>query len=250
MSKTIGIVFNNDYADERVRLHPLYIAFFKQFGNVTIIDPYPHGVFAENLYKKDWTENYLEDIDLLVLPGGPDINPMRYGLPKNPYIGDQAVSLDFFDEYFLPAYIAAGIPVFGICRGFQSLNVHFGGDLKFHVNEEKSFSDGDPVHWVAKPGADFKSKFYSASSNHHQAVRKLGNGLVVDLVGYKMGKAKDGVSVAIKDGKPISLEIEAFHHESLAVAGIQSHPEKDWISDNNKELMKDWTLPTLERLLS
>lgn len=93
-----------------------YLNFFSKFGIVELIMP---------------NETEIREVDLLVLPGGPDVDTKRY-------LGDKALSFfigktcpfrERFDDVLLPKYINAGTPIFGICRGLQTLAVTFGASL-------------------------------------------------------------------------------------------------------------------------
>lgn len=117
MSKRIGIVGWNTGANSW-GVTMMYVDFFSQFGIVEII------MHNETKVR--------EGLDLLVLPGGPDVNPMRY-LDINDdfslWNGKPCVFKERFDEVLLPLYVKAKTPIFGICRGHQTLAVYFGGKL-------------------------------------------------------------------------------------------------------------------------
>lgn len=157
------------------------------------------------------------DIDLLYLPGGPDINPSAYGQIPGFYTSNQDVFRQYFFDNNLKKYIERGIPVFGICLGFQMLNVYFGGtitqDMKYHVQSKDRWLEGHDVHmYGVKRTKDTK---FPVNSHHHQAV------LFTDL-------SKDLVPVFYADNEEDSNNciIEAFRHTSLPIAGVQWHPEE------------------------
>ena len=84
-------------------------------------------------------------LDMLLLPGGLDVNPMRYGAIPEFYTQNPNVHLEFFDERILPYIIErTSLPIAGICRGFQTLSVHFGGkidqDYNHPISEPRSKS--------------------------------------------------------------------------------------------------------------
>jgi putative glutamine amidotransferase len=77
-------------------------------------------------------ETETRDLDLLVLPGGPDVDTARYLDKEEPvslFTGKPCPFKERFDRVLLPKYITKQTPIFGICRGLQTLNVHFGGKL-------------------------------------------------------------------------------------------------------------------------
>ena len=107
-----------------------YIEYFSQFGDVIQIEP---------LNEKVWP------VDLLVLPGGPDVNPMRYGQRPHFMTGNPNIQTEFFDQYILPKYIAAGTAIFGICRGHQTLAVEFDAKLNQHGYYNYSIKSRDEL---------------------------------------------------------------------------------------------------------
>lgn len=156
---------------------------------------------------------FREDLDLLILLGGADVNPIRYGGVPTIFTGYPDPTKEYFDMVYLPRYIDAGVPVFGICRGFQTLNVFFGGKLGEVNHPTNSTSDGAEIkhklfalNSLAIP--DFTTpKGFGVNSRHHQ--------------GFSGSyKAEDLISLYHYDGI-----IEAFAHKSLPVVGVQWHPE-------------------------
>ena len=160
---------------------------------------------------------YCPAIDLsydgLLLCGGRDVNPARYGEAV-----DGAVDIDYDRDAaefaLVKAYIEAGKPVFGICRGCQVLNVYFGGTLYQHLENthlHRSETDVDRVHYVEAVKGSLPHRLYgdryAVNSVHHEAVKNLGNDLVVSQA------SDDGI-------------IEGFEHTSMPVFAVQWHPER------------------------
>ena len=117
-------------------------------------------------------------IDLLIIPGGPDVNPLRYGAMPGYYNSKPDPMKEYFDTYIMPLYMKARIPVFGICRGIQTIAVHFGATLIQHIDHPYSAeSRGEPAHAILLSGS-FKDEFEAAhkvakikvNSLHHQCV--------------------------------------------------------------------------------
>lgn len=156
------------------------------------------------------------EIDGLVLQGGSDIAPESYGeTPIGEWRGD--LFRDRYELRLIEHAVKRGIPVFGICRGFQLLNVYFGGslyqDLQTQRAETRSHRDAGLYDTVAHevsicPGG-FLSGIYperiSVNTVHHQGIKELGSGLEVEAV-----SSEDGI-------------IESFSGEE--VLGVQWHPE-------------------------
>ena len=155
-----------------------------------------------------------DGFDGLLLPGGYDVNPVRYGKARIP----QEIVDDDLDEIqfdVLARFLEAEKPVFGICRGHQLLNVAFGGTLVQHLptaEKHVSFPDKtDNVHTVHILRDSFLYPLYGAvcavNSSHHQGIDIPGKGLRVAM------RSEDGV-------------IEAVAHDSLPVWSVQWHPER------------------------
>lgn len=159
------------------------------------------------------TPDYMPAVDLLVLPGGLDVDPKRYGETPDYYTSKPNLFLEHFDRNYLPKYIKQGTPVFGICRGLQTLNVHFGGtlnqDILNHPTSSRTSGPVDLVHDVFNVEFGIKSKTpaFKAGSWHHQSVKDLGEGLEVLLLSH-------------------DDHVEALKHETLPVFAVQFHPER------------------------
>ncbi|GAA2147973.1 putative glutamine amidotransferase [Humibacillus xanthopallidus] len=152
----------------------------------------------------------LARFDGLLVPGGADLGPGRYGQEAHP---KTAAVVDFQDDLDIAvtrSYLASGIPTLAICRGLQVLNVVCGGTLEQHLTET-TVPHGNAVHLVDVVAGSRLAKIVDAdsidvSSYHHQAIAQLGRGLTVTAV------AGDGV-------------VEAVEHESADVIAVQWHPE-------------------------
>jgi putative glutamine amidotransferase len=144
-----------------------------------------------------------EKVDGILLPGGSDVDPCRFGIPGY-FTGKSNPYLEFFDANILPSLVMHKKPIFGICRGLQTLNVLFGGTLNQHLFFHPYSSHNlDMVHEVTtKNGEKFKT-----NSFHHQSIGKLSDKLVME------SHAEDGV-------------IESISHPTLPIFAVQWHPER------------------------
>ncbi|MEY2434354.1 MAG: putative glutamine amidotransferase [Acidimicrobiaceae bacterium] len=129
----------------------------------------------------------LEPFAGLVLAGGADVDPARYGQDKHPSVYGIDPSLDAFEIALVEAALAADIPVLAICRGHQVLNVALGGTLDQHITDRPGLLvHGDPAsgpgggvdHDVTiEPGTRLADALgverCSVRSHHHQAVQDL-----------------------------------------------------------------------------
>ncbi|MER6062827.1 gamma-glutamyl-gamma-aminobutyrate hydrolase family protein [Streptomyces sp. NPDC001792] len=151
-------------------------------------------------------------LDGLVIAGGPDVDPARYGAEREPRTGPPAVARDAWELALIGAALDAGMPVLGICRGMQLLNVALGGTLVQHLEghaEVVGVFGGHPVKPV--PGslyAGIVPEETTVPTYHHQAVDRLGAGLVP--------------SAYAADGTVEAVELPA---ERGWVLGVQWHPE-------------------------
>jgi len=162
--------------------------------------------------------------DGLLLPGGGDVNPARYGQEmagSNP--PDEA--LDALQLAAAKRFDLAGKVMFGICRGHQVLNVYYGGTLIQHLptSETHQTLEGQPRDKIhpsrANPGSWLETLYGSdfvVNSAHHQAVDRPGSGLVIDQY------AEDGV-------------IEGMHHENGRVFSVQWHPERMCLAHRHED---------------
>jgi putative glutamine amidotransferase len=158
-----------------------------------------------------------ERLDGLLLVGGPDIHPSRYDQVPGEHNTDYDQQRDQFEIDLFQAGLAQGLPMLGVCRGHQLINVALGGSLIQHLtaalgpdHQGAAAYRTDRTHRVRlEPGsrlAGLLGQEVAVNSFHHQAVDRLGRGLVV------AGWAEDGV-------------IEAIELPGQPVVGVQWHPE-------------------------
>jgi putative glutamine amidotransferase len=157
----------------------------------------------------------LTRFDGLLLTGGGDLDPSLYGEERRPECAGIDPHRDAFELPLVSAAVDIGLPVFGICRGVQALNVALGGTLRQHIDENDPIDHGQGPEWVKhkvqlEPGSlisrIMRSEEVEVGSSHHQAIAQLGGGL------KPTGWAGDGV-------------IEAVEMEDGWVLGVQWHPE-------------------------
>ncbi|MGW2636843.1 gamma-glutamyl-gamma-aminobutyrate hydrolase family protein [Streptomyces sp. NPDC001348] len=150
-------------------------------------------------------------LDGLVIAGGPDVDPARYGAARSPRTGPPAPERDAWELALIDAALDARVPLLGICRGMQLLNVALGGTLVQHLDghaEAVGVFGGHPVKPV--PGTlygEVVPEETTVPTYHHQAVDRLGEGLVP--------------SAHAADGTVEALELPSADW----VLGVQWHPE-------------------------
>lgn len=155
-------------------------------------------------------------LDGLVLSGGSDIHPSRYGASSlHPTL--RLSDRDEAELAVLRAALAAGMPVLGVCRGLQLLAVHFGGTLHQHLPDAIGHDGHSPGNQVGSHQVRFApdsvfAEIYGAglvvNSFHHQGVLDTG-----ELIACAW--AEDGLVEGVR------------HPEKPLVCGVQWHPEKD-----------------------
>ena len=160
--------------------------------------------------------------DALLLPGGGDLEPWRYG-QKNRGSHHMDAEQDQQEWDLLELFARQRKPVLGICRGLQVINVYFGGTLVQNLEGHSSVNGADRYHAVQTTDAKMKALFGPkavVNSAHHQGIDRLGVGLTV------FQKAPDGI-------------IEGVFHESLPVWAVQWHPERLEM-DTGEQFLRAW----------
>jgi putative glutamine amidotransferase len=161
-------------------------------------------------------------LDGLLLTGGGDIDPARYGAQPHPRTGRVSVLRDAAELELLDAAMAAGLPVLGVCRGMQLLNVARGGTLCQHLPDDAGHTPAPGTfgsHPVRVAAGTRLAGILGANGDgvdvptaHHQAVDRLGEGLVATAW------AEDGVIEAMEPsaaGDPFLLAVQ-WHPEAGA----------------------------------
>ncbi|RZB20372.1 gamma-glutamyl-gamma-aminobutyrate hydrolase family protein [Streptomyces sp. F001] len=151
-------------------------------------------------------------LDALVIAGGPDVEPGRYGASPDPRTGPPARERDAWELALIEAALAAHVPLLGICRGMQLLNVALGGTLVQHLDGHAEVMGVFGRHAVKPvPGtlyAGVVPEETSVPTYHHQSVDRLGTGLVP--------------SAHAADGTVEAIELPSAEGWVL---GVQWHPE-------------------------
>ena len=168
-------------------------------------------------------EALLSRIDMLLLAGGGDIDPKRYGESASPAVARVNPVRDEFEFRILAIAKKLRLPVVGICRGCQVLNVFHGGTLWQDLPSEfpgENVQHRNVRHPIAiEPGSRLAKTIGATSavvnSTHHQAVKRLAPGFRV------VAKSPDGV-------------VEAIEAEDYPAIGVQFHVEKLAAKENDE----------------
>jgi putative glutamine amidotransferase len=206
--------------DQRAALVPMgYVEAVQRAGGV-VVALVPDPVLVEE------PQRVLDLIDGLMLAGGADIDPATYGHQAHPETHDTVPERDAFEVALARAAIERDMPVLGICRGMQLINVACGGTLAQHLPERYghhehrrvvgSFDGADHDVLLSEGSLAARAAgelLHATKSHHHQGVDRVGEGLVVS-----------GVSTL--DELPEAIELP----EARFVLGVQWHPEADLAS--------------------
>ena len=166
-------------------------------------------------------ELLLQKLDGVLIPGGPDVDPLFYGEEPRQGLGLVIRSNDVFEMHLLKAARAAHKPILCVCRGVQVLNVTFGGTLIQDIPSQLPealrhmqipVDRADPTHSVDIVKDSylydaFGNETVLTNSFHHQCINKVAPGFSVSA------KARDGV-------------IEAIEVKEERILGVQWHPEE------------------------
>jgi putative glutamine amidotransferase len=196
-----------------------YVEAVQRAGGLGLLLPVDQHVIED-------PDQVLELIDGLILAGGADIDPSSYGQIAHPETVDTVPARDAFEIALTRAAIERDLPVLGICRGMQLINIACGGTLQQHLPER--FGHGEHRRVIGSfDGSDHDvvlvegslaaraagESAHTTKSHHHQGVDRLGEGLVVS-----------GVSALDELPEAIELPQRRF------VLGVQWHPEADTAS--------------------
>jgi len=193
---------------------------FNTFGIVRRVEPYEAAMREVGIEPVRNPES-LKGLDGLLLSGGSDVNPKHYGQERFRESETPDDARDELEILLLKEALAADLPVFGICRGLQLLNVVSGGTLTQHLpgsalHRQKAngavvgrHPAAHPVHVLpdTRLAAIIGVGDHEVNSRHHQGVDRVGSGLVVSAT------APDAVTEAVE------LPDAAY------VVAVQWHPE-------------------------
>ena len=220
MKPIIGITCLYDWKNEVMRQYQNYVNVVQKAGGIPILLP--------AVDDKEVIRGMVAGIDGLLVAGGPDVGANCYGEEPHQHIGGVSPLMDVFEIQLVNAANDLGIPVLGICRGQQILNVVLGGTLYQDIYSQR---DNCIQHRQQAPRpylahsikieknsrlAEILGTELRVNTFHHQAVKDIAPGLKV--VAY----APDGIIEAIE-----SEDKDRFF------IGVQWHPEGMWDSEYN-----------------
>ncbi len=199
-------------------LPKVYFEAVNKAGGIAVLLP-PQPVDSEIAHR------VIDSLDGLIISGGKDVNPARYGQEPHPTTDDPRHDRDDWEDALLTAAIDRGLPFLGICRGAQILNVALGGTLVQHLPDvigSTRYNLGGGVFAVNEVGVEASTKLgellagdetVDVKSYHHQAIDELAPGLIVSA------RSDDGTIQAVE------LPTVPFG------VAVQWHPEEDAVED-------------------
>ena len=223
MRPLIGIPCHADFRDGSRRPvycnNRTYVHAVERAGGVPVLIP-----LYEDLSLLD---TLLPRLDGLLLSGGADIEPARYGEDPHPLADKPDKILDEIELFLADWAVQEDVPTLGVCRGMQILNVALGGTLYQDIEDTRPGSQ--PHSWRQHP-RDFMAhtvevlagsrmeavlgtRTLKVNSLHHQAVNKPGRGVVIS------GRAEDGIAELLE------LPDKRF------VLAVQYHPEEIYMKE-------------------
>ncbi len=211
----IGITTALDYDSDRINCPRDYVEATRSAGGIPWLLP----LFHRDTEAPEPRE-YLDGLDGLLLSGGVDVDPARFGEEPLPDLGSVTPERDAIELALTRRALEKDIPVLGICRGAQVLNIAAGGSVYQDINSQvggvlqhrQTSPRWHPAHTISVTRDTRLLRILGSSrigvnSVHHQSVRDLGSGLVVSA------RAPDGVIEAIES------------RDASFVVGVQWHPE-------------------------
>lgn len=164
-------------------------------------------------------EAVVGEADGILFTGGADIDPIYYGAEPHPGLGRIDLHRDAFELALYQAAKVRNLPILGVCRGIQLINIAQGGTLHQHlpalpdlIQHDQKEIDGDPFHAVSLEAESHLARAFAArevrtNSYHHQAIEQVGRELRV------VGQTRDGIVEAVEGTT------------GQFVLGVQWHPE-------------------------
>jgi putative glutamine amidotransferase len=197
-------------------LPAVYFEAVQRAGGIPVLLP-PQPADAEAVSR------VLDGVDGLIVTGGADVDPARYGQDAAPETDKPHLERDAWEDALLSAAIERELPFLGICRGMQVLNVNRGGSLHQHLpalvgDDRYRIGKGEFAtnEVVVEPGTELDALVGAklpVKSYHHQALDAVGEGLRVTA------RSEDGIVQAVElEGVPFGV-------------AVQWHPEEDAAED-------------------
>lgn len=185
-------------------------------------------VLVPNVPEEKILQGLMESLDGLVISGGTDVNPRRYGEDPLPGMGEIDAPRDECEIMLARVALEQDLPLLGICRGIQVLNIAAGGtlfqDIQTQIDKplkhRQSADKSVVTHRVTVEkksllGGILQEETLWVNGMHHQAIKDLGRGLAVNA------RSSDGIIEGVESTR------------NRFVIGVQWHPEGNWREDSH-----------------
>ncbi len=221
MKPVIGVETSLNYRENLFQVHNFYVEAVAEAGGVPLlIAPQQDGGYASEIIGR---------LDGILITGGGDVDPRCFNEENTGLSKGMSRERDITETQLIKAAVGLDMPILGICRGCQMINVVLGGDLYQDISLKQGTSnhnqDGDIPGWY--PYHDirieqesimygiFGKKTIGVNSYHHQAVKNPAKGLRVTA------SSEDDIIEAIEGT------------ENSFILGVQFHPEKMFHNDRS-----------------
>ncbi len=203
MNKTIGLLprFEKNTFSPKVTYSTSYIE---------ALNSYDYNIIFLS-YLPNILEKQIVCCDGFLIPGGDDIDPSLYHQELGPKTKICNPLETYAEKTVIDYAVSNKLPILGICKGLQVLNVFFGGTLHQDINN----------HWSTKHLVKIGVNEYTVNSFHHQCIDELAPTFKV------IGRSTDNI-------------IEAIKHDTLPILAVQWHPEQDLSLEINRHVFDDF----------
>ena len=212
----IGISGSHNIEEHQLFLRENYMESVLRAGGLPVLLPH----FSDEATARA----FVSRLDGLLLAGGGDVRPSRYGEEMLPACGEPDDQRDVFELLMIREAMGMGMPIFGVCRGIQILAVAMGGtlyqDIESQLGIEKLRHSQEPPYGEAVHTVRFAPDGLFArvtgvqemrtNSMHHQSIKEPGERLVVE------GMTEDGVIEAVRAKDNDGIFAVQFHPEYLS----------------------------------
>jgi putative glutamine amidotransferase len=225
MRPIIGITGLHDWKDSVIRQNETYVRAVEKAGGAPVLLPPTKD--------SNSIDSFLNVIDGLIISGGPDMGAHYFNEEPHKDMGQISPLMDEFEEELFNKALEKNIPILGICRGLQVINVFLGGTLYQDIYDQTDTKiqhrQKAPREFTAHSIEIIEDSFLyelfgdrlRVNTFHHQAIKDLGQGM--EAVAY----APDGLIEAI----------ESKDYKFLIA--VQWHPEGMWNSEYNYDKLFD-----------